>query len=156
MTSANDGTQPRRDTEATPVQRVPGVPGARVLRRADGEQPRPRRERVVLGCDESSAEPLPSRVELAEQTGWGEILIKDLIGAQLRVGLALTLACGLLLAALPLLVWLFPAAAQWSVGGVPMMWLLLGFLPFPLLWGAGVVYHQAAERLERAFVDMIE
>lgn len=135
-----------------PVQRVPGAPSHR---RADEAQAKPKRERVVLGGG-GPAEPLPSRVELTEHTGWGQVLIKDLIGVQLRVGLLVALGCALFLAALPAVLWLLPGAATWSAGGVGLVWIVVGILPFPLLAAVGVAYHRAAERQERAFVDMIE
>lgn len=119
---------------------------------------RPKRQRVVL-ADQSPAGRAPSlraRVELAQQTSWGEMLIRDLIRAQLRSGLALGLVVLLLLCALPLTFAMVPSFASFTFAGVPMAWLVLGVLPFPLLFAVGLWYNRLAERHERAFVDMIE
>ena len=35
-------------------------------------------------------------------------------------------------------------------------WLLLGVLPFPVLFGIGLVYNRLAERHEKDFVNMVE
>lgn len=119
---------------------------------------RPKRQRVVL-VDHPQVGRAPSlraRVELAQQTSWGEMLIRDLIRAQLRSALALGLVVLLLLCALPLTFAMVPSFASFTFAGVPMAWLVLGVLPFPLLFGVGLWYNRLAERHERAFVDMIE
>ncbi|GAB2762326.1 hypothetical protein [Amycolatopsis magusensis] len=116
---------------------------------------RPRRQRVVLsGPKQTNA--LRARVELEEQTSWGELLIKDLVKKQLRTGLALGLLVVVLLGALPLAFFLSPDFAGLRLIGVPVAWLLLGVVPFPLLLAVGLWYNRLAERHERAFVDMIE
>ncbi|MGH3949036.1 MAG: hypothetical protein ACRDSE_07920 [Pseudonocardiaceae bacterium] len=119
---------------------------------------RPKRERVVLAdrARATTTTSLRGRVELAQQTSWGEMLIKDLIRAQLRTATGLAVLVVVLLGALPLTFALLPEFASFTVAGVPVAWVLLGVLPFPLLFGAGLWYNRRAERHERAFVDMIE
>lgn len=139
------------------VERVPGVPAHH--RGADIDPPtKPKRQRVVLAdpAAPASATALRGRVELAEHTSWGEMLIKDLIRAQLRTGLAFGALVLLLGAGLPLAFALVPAMSGLIVAGVPIAWLLLGILSFPLLTVIGLWHHRIAERHERAFVDMIE
>lgn len=116
----------------------------------------PRRERVVLADPSRPTTVLRSRAELEEQTSWGELLVKDLVRAQLRTGLALATLVLVLLGALPLAFYLSPSFATVTVLGVPLAWVLLAALPFPLLFVVGLVYNRLAERHERAFVDMIE
>lgn len=132
-----------------PVQRVPGA----VSHRGGDAAAKPKRERVVLGGGSDTAAPLPSRIALTRQTGWGEILIKDLIGVQLRVGLLVSLGCVVVLAALPLLFWLVPGLEAWPAA---VVWIVFGLVPLGLLVVVGVAYHRVAERQERAFVDMVE
>jgi hypothetical protein len=116
----------------------------------------PRRQRVVLADPRVAANTLRARVELEEQTSWGELLIKDLVNEQLKTGLLLALLVVVLLGSLPAVFYFVPAFARLTVIGVPVPWLILGVLPFPLLFGVGLWYNRLAERHERAFVDMIE
>ncbi|WP_158879997.1 hypothetical protein [Amycolatopsis anabasis] len=119
-------------------------------------QVKPKRQRVVLADPRQPTTSLRARVELEEQTSWGELLIKDLVKAQFRTGMWLAALVVVVLGSLPLAFYLAPAFASASVIGVPLAWLLLGVLPFPLLFGAGLWYNRLAERHERDFVDMIE
>jgi hypothetical protein len=116
----------------------------------------PRRQRVVLADPRVAANTLRARVELEEQTSWGELLIKDLVKEQLRTGLLLGLLVVVLLGSLPAVFYFLPDFARLTVVGLPVPWLILGVLPFPLLFGVGLWYNRLAERHERAFVDMIE
>lgn len=117
----------------------------------------PKRQRVVLADPRSRSRPtLRARVELEEQTSWGEALIKDLVKRQLRTALLLGLVMLLLLGSLPLAFYLSPTFAEATVIGMPLAWLLLGVLPFPLLLVAGLVHNRLAEAHERDFVDLID
>lgn len=115
-----------------------------------------RRQRVVLAEPSRATPSLMARVELAEQTSWGELLIKDLIKMQLRTGVLFAVCTLLLLGALPAVFHWSPTMANLRVIGLPIPWLLLGIAPFPLLLGVGLWYNQLVERNERDFVDMIE
>ncbi|OZM70059.1 hypothetical protein CFN78_27415 [Amycolatopsis antarctica] len=117
---------------------------------------KPRRQRVVLADPKQAVTTLRARVELEEQTTWGEVLIQDLARRQLRTGVTVAAVVLLVLGALPVAFFLSPTFAMTSVVGVPLAWLLLGVLPFPLLFVAGLLYNRRAERNERDFVDMIE
>ncbi|SFQ45917.1 hypothetical protein SAMN05421810_107301 [Amycolatopsis arida] len=118
--------------------------------------PKVRRKRVVLADPRQQSHTLRARVELEEQTSWGELLIKDLMKAQLRTGLLLAMLVLAVLGALPLAFYFSPTFATLTFIGVPLPWLLLGVAPFPLLFGVGLWYNRLAERHERDFVDMIE
>lgn len=153
----NLSRHPRPQVEPLPTSKTEPVPSGSLPEEAHEPEhhARPRRQRVVLsGPKQSNA--LRARVELEEQTSWGELLIKDLVKAQLRTGLLLGLLVVALLGALPLAFFLSPSFAGLRVIGVPVAWLLLGVAPFPLLLGVGLWYNRLAERHERAFVDMIE
>lgn len=148
----------RPSIKPVPVERVPGVPAHLKAELADPPT-KPKRQRVVLDAGAPvtpAASALHSRVELAQQTSWGEMLIKDLIHALLRSGGLLALIGLVLIGGMPLAMWLVPQFAQLTVVGVPVTWLLLGVAPFPLLAGLGLLYIRICERYERAFVDMIE
>ncbi|EID54210.1 hypothetical protein [Saccharomonospora xinjiangensis] len=118
---------------------------------------KPRRKKVVLAEPRrSSSSSMRARVELAEQTSWEKLLVKDLVKVQLRAGLLLFGVVVVALGALPLLFHHLPQLATWRVIGLPVPWILLGVLPFPLLFGVGLWYNRLAERHERDFVAMIE
>jgi hypothetical protein len=117
----------------------------------------PKRERVVLADPRSRSKPgLRARVELEEQTSWGEALVKDLVKRQMRAAVALGLLVLLVLGSLPLAFYLSPGFAEVRVVGVPLAWLLLGVLPFPLVLAVGLAYNTLAESTEHDFVDMID
>jgi hypothetical protein len=116
----------------------------------------PRRQRVVLTDPRQRAGGLRARVELEEQTSWGEMLIRDLVKAQAKTGIALFGLTLVILGALPLAFYLAPSFGGLTVIGVPLPWVLLGVFPFPLLFVVGLWYNRLAERNERDFVDMIE
>ncbi|MEU3272084.1 hypothetical protein ABZ639_14660 [Saccharomonospora sp. NPDC006951] len=121
------------------------------------EQPqKARRQRVVLAEPSKAQSTLRARVELEQQTSWGELLIKDLIKAQFKTGVLLAALVLVVLGSLPLAFFLSPDFASLRLIGIPVAWLLLGVAPFPLLFGVGLWYNRLAERHERDFVDMIE
>jgi Mg/Co/Ni transporter MgtE len=81
----------------------------------------------------------------------GDAAIRALIRRQLRVGL---LVCGCVcgsLALLPLLFVLAPSVGTTRIWGVPLVWLVLGVLVYPILVMAGSWYARRAERNERDF-----
>ena len=96
------------------------------------------------------------RDELADQTELGDVLIRELIRAQLGLALRVLAVFVTLLGSLPLLFALFPAAGRIEVGGLPAPWFLLGLAAFPLLVLLGLVYARQAERNEREFADLVE
>ncbi|ACU95176.1 hypothetical protein [Saccharomonospora viridis] len=123
---------------------------------ADGPA-KPQRKRVVLAEPRRrSSASMRARIELAEQTSWGKLLVKDLVKVQLRAGLLLFGLVVAVLGALPLLFHHVPEVTTWRVIGLPLPWILLGIVPFPLLFGIGLWYNRLAERHERDFVAMIE
>jgi hypothetical protein len=140
--------------EPATVERVPPAP---VEPPPEPPAKPPKRQRVVLADPRSRSTPtLRARVELEEQTSWGTLLVDDLVKRQLRAGLALAALVLIVLGGLPLAFYLAPAFAGVRVVGVPLAWLLLAVLPFPLLLLAGLAYNRLAERHERDFVDMID
>ncbi|MQA07916.1 MAG: hypothetical protein GEU98_05045 [Pseudonocardiaceae bacterium] len=111
---------------------------------------------MVLADPRAPVTALRTVVELEEQTSFGEMLIKDLVRAQLKLALGLAAVVLVLLGGLPILFLLAPSVTQATVVGVPVPWLLLGVLPFPLLVVVGLWHNRRAERHERDFVDMVE
>lgn len=127
-------------------------------RRGDSNPSRrqPRRKRVVLADPRAPVTALRTSVELEEQTTYGAMLINDLMGVQLKLGLTVAGVVVALIGGMPALFLFVPSITQTRLAGVPLPWLLLGVLPFALLVGAGFVYNRRAERNERDFVDSVE
>jgi len=118
--------------------------------------PRPRRKRVVLADSRAPVTVLRTVTELEEQTSWAEEVVRGFIRTQFRTAVALALLVLFLFGSLPLLFFLIPTMSRVTVAGVALPWVLLGIVPFPLLFGIGYWYNVLAERHERDFVDMVE
>jgi len=107
-----------------------------------------------------AARPQPGAVsarrEIDEQTGVGEVYMRSLLRAQLRLGLSLLAVVAIGLGALPLLFAVEPRLSAVRVASVPLPWLLVGVSIYPLLVLAGWWHVRAAERLERDFADIVE
>jgi hypothetical protein len=115
-----------------------------------------RRKRVVLNDSRNPVTVLRTITELEEQTSVGEALVRNLVRAQLRMAVGLAALVGVPLAGLPLAFYLSPTFANLCVFGLRLPWLLLGVLPFPVLFAIGYWYNRLAERHEKDFVNMVE
>jgi hypothetical protein len=117
--------------------------------------PRPQRQRVVLS-HRRGTRMMRTRVELQQQTGVGDALVRGLVRAQL--GLALRLMALVVggVVALALSDSLFPALSEVSPFGVRPNWLILGLLIYPVLYGLGRLYIRLAEQGERDFVRIVD
>jgi hypothetical protein len=134
-----------------------GRDGGRDAGRAYRDPPTtPRRKRVVLADSRAPVTVLRTVVELEEQTSYGEALVTDFIRSQLKWSVLLGGIVGGFLVALPALFFFVPALTDVSVAGVPLPWLLVGVVPFPLLFGVAYWYNSKSERQEQAFVAMVE
>jgi hypothetical protein len=110
----------------------------------------------VLADSRAPVTVLRTVVELEEQTSYGEELVRQLIRAQFKSAVRTWGATTLFLMALPALFFFLPQLSEFTFAGVRLPWLVLGILPFPLLFGAGYWYNLKAERQERDFVAMVE
>lgn len=94
----------------------------------------------------------PVARDVREQTPLGEVYLRALMRAQLRLGLAVAAVVCLVLGALPLAFVLLPTAGLWGVG---LPWLVLGGPVYLMLVVAGALYVRRAERNERDFADLV-
>jgi hypothetical protein len=97
----------------------------------------------------------PAVREIDEQTRLGEVYMRSLLRSQLRLALSVLASTAVLLGGLPLLFVLAPSVASAHVLGVPLPWLLLGVLSYPLLWAAARYHVRHCERLEAEFSDTV-
>jgi hypothetical protein len=81
--------------------------------------------------------------------------MRSLVRAQLRLAVGVLVAFALTVGGLPLLFALAPALRAQAVLGVPLPWLLLGLLVYPLVGLTAWTYVRAAERAERDFADLV-
>ena len=117
---------------------------------------KPRRKRVVLADSRAPVTVLRTVVELEEQTSYGEELVTQFVRHQLGTVVKLWVVTVVLLAAVPAVFFAVPQLSELDVIGVRLPWLVIGVVPFPLLYGAGYWYNRLVERQEKAFVAMVE
>lgn len=94
--------------------------------------------------------------EIDEQTDLGEVYMRSLLRSQLRLALSVLAATAVLLGGLPVLFALVPSVSRAQVLGLPLPWLLLGVLAYPMLWMAARYHVRHAERNEREFADAVQ
>ncbi len=101
--------------------------------------------------------PTPSAAhEIDAQSQVGEVYLRSLLRAQLRLAVGVVVLLAVLVGGLPLVFWLLPEVSEQRLLGMPLAWGLLGFLVYPVLVAIGWWYVRAAERNERAFTDVVE
>jgi hypothetical protein len=93
--------------------------------------------------------------EIDEQTRLGEIYMQSLIQSQLRLSLAVIGGAVLVLGSIPLLFWLVPPIRTWSILGLPLPWVILGILVYPVVYVAARIYVRHAERIEAEFTEFV-
>jgi hypothetical protein len=101
-------------------------------------------------------EPPSAAGEIDAQTQVGEVYLRSLMRAQLRLTLTVIAVLAVGVGGLPLAFWLLPGWAGARVLGMPLAWGLLGFAVYPALVLLGWWYVRSAERNERHFTDVVE
>lgn len=93
--------------------------------------------------------------EIDEQTQVGDLYMRSLMHSQLRLALKVIVATSVFLGALPLLFALVPASRTLNVIGIPLPWLLLGVVVYPVVYVAARIYVRHAERIEAEFTEFV-
>jgi hypothetical protein len=122
------------------------------------ETPPPRRVRVVSPRTRATRAVVarPVRREIDEQTVLGDVYMRSLVRLQLRLAIGVCLILAVLLGGLPLIFVLEPELSDVDVWGIPLPWLLLGVVVYPVLVGAAWLYVRQAERNERDFSELVQ
>jgi hypothetical protein len=94
--------------------------------------------------------------EIDAQTELGEVYMRSLLRTQLRLAVGVSLVLAATLGLLPVLFATVPSSRGVLVAGVPLPWLLLGFVVYPFLVSLGWIYVRRAERNERTFSDLVD
>ena|SRR5690349_5010884 len=117
----------------------------------------PRRVRVTSPRTSAARRPIiPTGTrEIDEQTRLGEIYMLSLVQSQLRLTLAVIAGVLLVLGSMPLLFWLVPPTRTLSIFGLPLPWVILGILVYPVVYVAARVYVRNAERIEAEFTEFV-
>jgi hypothetical protein len=97
----------------------------------------------------------PGTGDIDAGTRIGAILMGSLLAEQRRLAAGVLLTLALTVGSWPLVFHLFPALADLRILGMPLAWLLLGFVAYPLFGGLGWVYVRRAEANERAFSELL-
>ena len=97
----------------------------------------------------------PVTTEIDEQTGLGEVYMAALLRAQLRLSVSVLVAVGVGLGILPLLFLAVPATRHLHVWLIPLPWLILGVLVYPVVTLVARYYVRHAEAIERDFADLV-
>lgn len=113
------------------------------------------RERVVLS-ERVGARMVRTRVEVQQQTAFGDALVRALVRAQLLLAVRLAAGTVLSLCAIPLLLLAFPALTEVTVLGIRLPWLVLGAAIYPVLYFVGHRYIRQAEQLEGEFAELAD
>ncbi|MEO6886517.1 MAG: hypothetical protein ABI232_09570 [Jatrophihabitantaceae bacterium] len=117
----------------------------------------PRRVRITHPRTDAvrKAPPRPASREINEQTSLGEVYMSSLIRAQRRLALVVCAIVAIVLFGIAMLGGLAPSFAGQRLFGLPVPWLLLGVLIYPVLIALALYTVRQAERNERAFSDLV-
>lgn len=119
-----------------------------------GDAARPVRRRVTHPRTDGVRVPVRQLYarEIDEQTHLGEVYVTALLRTQRRHAAA---TCAATAAVLLTFAALASSLAHVHVVGVPLPWLVLAVLGYPLLIGLGWLSVRVAERVERDFADVV-
>ncbi len=98
----------------------------------------------------------PRTREIDTESRVGAIYMGSLLREQLRLALRILAVLAATVGTLPLVFHLVPSLADVRLLGLPLPWLLLGFLVYPFLLLLGWRYVRRAEANERDFIDLVE
>ncbi|MEO5983226.1 MAG: hypothetical protein ABIQ13_13025 [Pedococcus sp.] len=123
---------------------------------SDPSQP-PQRVRVTSTRRDAATrrDVRPLTREIEEQSNLGEVYMSGLMSAQLRLA-ATVLGFGAVgLGGLPLLFLFVPATRGLDIGRVPLPWLILAVVVYPVALVVGRYYVRQSERIEAEFSAVI-
>lgn len=97
----------------------------------------------------------PASREIDEQTELGEVYMSSLIRSQRRLAIVVCTVIAVLLAGTALLGAVSDRFGRLRLLGVPLPWLVLGLLVYPVLIAVAAYTVHQAERNERAFTHLV-
>ncbi|MBB4916725.1 hypothetical protein [Streptosporangium saharense] len=122
-----------------------------------GDDGRPRREVVTSPRTTAARNPrYPVTREIDEQTRLGEVYMRSLVRTQFRLALFVCTVLACVVGGLPLLFTLVPELRAVVVLGVPLPWVVLAGLIYPVFVTGAWLYVRQAERNERHFAELVD
>lgn len=117
----------------------------------------PRRVRITHPRTEAvrHAGVRPAVREIDEQTRLGEMYMQALIRTQRRLAVAVCASVVVVLGGVALLGAFSPRFARTRWVGIPVPWLALGLLIYPVLIGLAAYLVRQSERNEQAFTELL-
>ncbi|WP_341924570.1 hypothetical protein [Nocardioides psychrotolerans] len=115
----------------------------------------PRPERVRVTGPPRRHTPRTRTGDIDDETRLGSVYLGSLLREQLRLAARTILVLVLTVGSLPLAFRVVPGLSEVTLLGIPLAWLLLGGLVYPLLVLLGWRYVRRAERNERDFADLL-
>ncbi len=94
--------------------------------------------------------------DIDEHTVLGDVYIRSLARAQLRLALLVVGAVVVLLGGLPLLFAVAPSIGTVRLLGIDLPWLLLGVAGYPVMVAVAWFFVRQAEHTEREYTDLVE
>ncbi|HWM05203.1 MAG TPA: hypothetical protein VNP92_22920 [Actinophytocola sp.] len=114
---------------------------------------RPQRVRVTGPPRRQGARPRTGDID--EETRLGGVYLGSLLREQMWLALRIVALLAVTIGSLPLVFHLLPGLTDVDVLGMPLPWLLLGVVVYPVLVLLGWRYVRSAERNERNFADLM-
>lgn len=97
----------------------------------------------------------PLTHDIDEQSTLGEVYMAGLMSAQLRLAMRVLAFGAVGLGGLPLLFLLVPATRTMALGRVPLPWLVLAVVVYPVAIIVARYYVRASERIEAEFSHVV-
>lgn len=85
-----------------------------------------------------------------------DVYVRSLIRSQLRVGIVAAVSFALLLAAATAALAFVPEVRAATVGGIPIVWIVLGAGVYPVVLLVAVLFVRAADRNEKRYRSLAE
>jgi hypothetical protein len=101
----------------------------------------------------------PNGQPVTAPTGTGDpsdVYVQSLIRAQLRVAIVSAASFAILLAATTAALALVPEVRTATVGGIPIVWIVLGAAVYPVVLLIAVLFVRAADRNEARYRSLAE
>ncbi len=99
--------------------------------------------------------PRPRTGDIDEETRLGGVYLGSLLREQLFLALRIVALLAIGVGSLPLVFHLAPGLTDVQLGGMPLPWLLLGIVVYPVLVLLGWRYVRSAERNELDFAELL-
>ena len=97
----------------------------------------------------------PLTRDIAEQSNLGEVYMSGLMSAQLRLALRVLVIGVVGLGGLPLLFLVVPASRTMDVARIPLPWLVLAVVVYPVAFVVARYYVRQSERIEADFSHVV-